>query len=585
MKKTDSSYIYFLLKFFQVKSKIYFIKAVCFLFAFSSFNSYSASAPGDCGRHFVKPKRVKLLPPEKISSLSREETYSLQPKHLFRAQPADSFQATQEDGKLGDFRLTVEQFQALNLNDLRPATLEAIASRRDVVIMIRPEQVQALDLNELSSHTVLALMNTPLNLTQKFQELDLSHWPQQDLESVRDTFSIARHLSQEQTDFIKQRKFLSQQESGEQEEALALQRKKEDVEAVRDHGLFEQAIAEEKFDREIIPFLRVSELNDNTIPMLVNALYDITQDKTPQGKKLADHVFGNLSNENIHELMQRHPHGLGDRWPTILPFIRDHGALNEVINDRLFGSAKTAEELYDSMDNMGSNFLNNLRFAELNDKVIKKIRTAVFHHPGSRLTVATSNENIAALIKRKGGLDAVSAPYTSSADGSERPVFVILFENDRLTGEIVRYVLSERPTLLEKINKDFMDRVPKDHLRAVVFGDKSSELSEPTFRTALKAVLKVDEDYHGKNIFLEVDQVEALIRNPHIISREEFDEDTEETDRNFYLNLYIYRDINRDVPEDFRDQHLTLFMAYLRSLTGESSLGVKIPGRPGIVRP
>ena len=579
---------YFILRSFQAKTILSALSAA--VFVFSPFNSYSTSRL-DCKRHFIKPKKVKLLPPEGIRSLSREETHSLQPKHFFWR--------SQAEGSLGDFRLTAEQFQALNLNDLHPETLASIASRKDVLALMAPEQIQALDLTTMPARTVLALIESrpDFDLTQKFQELDLNYWPQQDLKRVRDTLSIARHLSREQSNFIKRQWFsTSEEEDKKRQEDMALLKKSEDMEAVSDHGLFDQAIADGSFDEELIPFLRVSELNDDSIQKLVETLETLTKERK---KELTDHVFGNLSNESIRELAKRYRYGFKTKWRSIVPFIRDHGALSESVDNNLFGSAKAKEELHNNMRErmLGMNqemavTVSELRFAELSDEVIEKIRKAVFYHPSNNLTEKLSEEQIAELIKRKGGLDALTVPADSSLG---RTVFAALFEKGRLTDEIVEYALSELPALLENFDSELTSRIPKKTLKAVVFGDKSSEFSPSTFKAALKTILKVEKEHGRSFVSLGIDQVESLIRNPHIISREEFDKVIEETDRenkktwrddaesakheNFYLNLYIYEHLSgRNAPPDFRDPHLALLTAYLRSLMGEFSLKIKIPG-------
>lgn len=176
-----------------------------------------------------------------------------------------------------------------------------------------------------------------------------------------------------------------------------------------------------------------------------------------------------------------------------------------------------------------TNILRELRFAELNDEVIEKIRKAAFHHPLGHKTQQISTENIAELIRRKGVLDAVAAKYTRQ--GGEDPIFTILFKENRLTDEVVEYALLERPNFLEDLGPGSISRIPENILTAIVFGDKSSELSESTFKTALKTILEIQNRYSRKQISLSIKQIEALVRNPHIISREEFDRATEEGSR------------------------------------------------------
>ena len=69
-------------------------------------------------------------------------------------------------------------------------------------------------------------------------------------------------------------------------------------------------------------------------------------------------------------------------------------------------------------------------------------------------------------------------------------------------------------------------QIPKSTLQDIVFGDKSSELSEDTFKAVLKASLRIGERFGGgeQYVDLHTDQIERLVRNPYIISHEEFEE-------------------------------------------------------------
>ena len=253
--------------------------------------------------------------------------------------------------------------------------------------------------------------------------------------------------------------------------------------ATVDHGVFDQAIIEGNFDPELIPFLRISELNDRAFHKVFGTIHDVAM-RSEKQEELSDHIFKYLSNENVGELLQRSESnygGLGRNnfWVTIIPHIRDHSVFNEAV-DNLFGSAKTDEELSQNMNNM---VLEQLRFAELNDQVIEKIRRAAFYKmAANRLLLPL--KNIAVLIRRDGGLDAVAAPYKNRSNGEESSVFKVLFKEGRLTDEILEYILSERPAFLNDFDLKLMSRIPKDILKKVVFRDKSSELSEETFKPA-----------------------------------------------------------------------------------------------------
>ena len=505
-------------KLFQTIGRTCFISAGCLLLVFGALNAHSTD--DECRKKFIKPKKVKLLPPELLGSLSDEELYALQPKHLFLPKEGEG---------LGELRLTVGQFQALQVSHLHPKTFEQIAKRPDVLRLLRDEQVQELDLNTISPNTLSLLMNSPLaeSLSAIFQELDFSQWSKEDLEPFIKDPSIAQYMSREQSDAIKRRRFLNREQLSEQKKAQDLQRKKEDMAAVQDHGIFDQAIAEGNFDKTLIPFLRVAELNDDSVQKIINIIHEAAEKQT----ELSSHIFKHLSKENIHELVRR-----------------DH---------------RSWEEFYQVLDSLDvRNILQELRFAELNDEVIEKIRKALFHRPLSS-TNKISKENIAELIRRDGGLDAVTA---NNGSGGEYSIFTILFREKRLTDEILEYVLSERPDVLEDLGPELMSRIPKHILTTIVFGDKSSELSESTFQSALKASLKIETGrLFERQVSLSIEQMETLIRDPRIISREELDKEIEEEPSStHYYDIELYR--GRKMPKDLRGKHFKLLHKRLKSL-------------------
>ena len=579
-----------------MKKSVNFISVGCFLLAFGTFSAHSDEK---CERQFVvKPKKVKRLSPKEISSLSNETLHSLQPKHLFlkqggkqtvtpHSQPgavyASKTETSEVEGQWGDLRVTVAQFQALDLNSLHPKTFELIVSRRDVLALLSDTQVQELSLNDLSPDIVRSLMSSSLaaDLKQKFQELDLSQWPEEDLKPFIEDPSLAQHMGKKQIEAVKQRTFLSPEELKEQQEALSLQKKKSDMEAIEDHGIFNQAIANGSFDKKLTPFLRISELNDKAfIEVFYNTIHEVAM-RSDDHKELSKHIFDHLSDQNVLELLKRTENngGLnGVYWSSIIPYIRDHSVFNEAI-DNIFGSAKTDEELFST--DIGR-ALEKLRFAELNDSVIDKIRRALFLHP--EINHTKTKENIAELIRRPGGLDAAAVSYKNRSDEKESPVFTVLFEENRLTEEILKYALLERPDFLNSFKS--MSQVPKDVLIDIVFGDKSSELSEETFSTALQTGLRIERTTYGSRISLSVDQIESLIRNPYIISPEKFDEikNTEEYSRSkksYYHHATYGQSEERNMPEDFRNEHFVLLKSSLRSLLEidkDSGLHIQVIG-------
>ena len=163
----------------MIKCKLFFL----LLGFLSAFSSYSADND-ECEQKFLKAKHIKLMSPEQIRSLQEERTsvkllspeqirslqeertsvklmspkqgeqirleflgsggrevlHSIRPKHLF---------LKQEDGKLGDLKLTIEQFQALDLNSLHPKTLEYILTRPDVLNLASEAQIQDIPKNTL----------------------------------------------------------------------------------------------------------------------------------------------------------------------------------------------------------------------------------------------------------------------------------------------------------------------------------------------------------------------------------------------------------------------------------------------------
>lgn len=166
--------LFVLEKCFQTIGRAGFISAGCLLLALGALNAHSAN--GECKRKFTKPKRVKLLSPEEISSLSREETHALRPKHLFLSKKIEDW---------GDLRLTVEQFQALNINALHPETLEQIAERPVTRWLLSDKQIQELNLRTIPPGILYSLMGPPagVRLSERFkQELHPGAWSQRQLE-------------------------------------------------------------------------------------------------------------------------------------------------------------------------------------------------------------------------------------------------------------------------------------------------------------------------------------------------------------------------------------------------------------------
>ena len=370
------------------------------------------------------------------------------------------------------------------------------------------------------------------------------------------------------------------------------------MEATVDHGVFEQAIITKKFDPELIPFLRISDLNDRVV---LNVFGTIHRVATPPEKQvireaamnperqaeLSDHIFENLSNENVHELLKRSKSSYGDSdgglngnfWVTIIPHIRDHGVFNEAI-DSLFGSAKTNEELYSSQM-MSGRVLERLRFAELNNQVIDKIRSAAFHDPGSHKTMKISKENIEELIRRPGGLSAIDE---ANLENSERnsSVLTTFLHNELLTEGAMKYILSERPDLLNSVIPELLGRIPKDILTDLVFGNKRLELSEDTFREALGFILEVkNRQYNrGKYVSLSIDQIESLIENPSIISSQEFVEIEIKNRGELSHVKEIYKNSVKPggeeaAPKGYRDKHLYLLKKRLISIL-EATVGLEL---------
>lgn len=76
---------------------------------------------------------------------------------------------------------------------------------------------------------------------------------------------------------------------------------------VEDHGVFDPTIANGSFDKTLIPYLRVSELNDDSVQKIITIIHEAATEKT----ELSDPIFEHLSNENIAELVRRSRIGLG----------------------------------------------------------------------------------------------------------------------------------------------------------------------------------------------------------------------------------------------------------------------------------
>ena len=170
-----------------MKRSVSFIRAsVCFLVAFGAFSVYSDDA---CEKEYTKPKTVKLLPPERISLLSREELHSLQPKHLFLKQKGERW---------GGLRLTVEQFQSLDLNNLHPKTFKVVVSHKYVLDLVSDAQIQALDLNRFPPDILYSLMISPLaeKLSPNLQTVTLhfGRWSAQNVELFLQHSSLVQYM-------------------------------------------------------------------------------------------------------------------------------------------------------------------------------------------------------------------------------------------------------------------------------------------------------------------------------------------------------------------------------------------------------
>ena len=500
----------------------------CLLLFFVTFSSYSAGSSnensdrepiGRCEIQFLKPKQIKYLSPEQIRLLGEEMTHirqsspeqaeqirsegsfgfgtrevlhSLHPKHLF-------FKG-QKKGEWGDLKWTKEQFHALDLNLLHPQTREYILTREDVASLLSEAQVQELDLHNISPGTLRFLMSSPLaaNLRKKFQELKLYEWPQEDLEPFSQDPLLAQYMSESQIKFMKEQRFLTQEELAEEEKYLNRLRNKNAMEDVKDHSIFDQAIDEGSFEWELVPFLRISELNDQSVDNILNIIYVLAIDE--EEKELSNHVFDNLSNKNVITLAQRSPRDFeADYWNKILPHLKDHS-------------------LYDEKDS----------------------------------------------------------------------VFLVLYQRGILTDDSLEHVLSERLGLLNGFNSRIIGQIPKDTLRNIVFGDKSSELSKDTFEAALKASLEVDEGDISlrKSVYLTFDQIERLIKNPYFMSHDEFEEIRDDEKSTWFRIRNIYKNSTngKEAPEDFKDGHLTFLKKRLKSILGFAervSLFVFVEGHSG----
>ena len=98
-----------------------------------------------------------------------------------------------------------------------------------------------------------------------------------------------------------------------------------------------------------------------------------------------------------------------------------------------------------------------------------------------------------------------------------------------------------------------------------------------------KAILeKIKKDGLGhRYVSLDIDQIEALIKNPYIISREEFEKIKNEKEGSLPVWFFdgIYKNFKeRNMPKDFKDKHFRLLNERLQSLLEESSLKIEVNG-------
>ena len=132
-----------------------------------------------------------------------------------------------------------------------------------------------------------------------------------------------------------------------------------------------------------------------------------------------------------------------------------------------------------------------------------------------------------------------------------------------LTRPDVLYLVSEAQIQDLDLNPDFLNgldpqeinRIPKDILQNAVFGDKASELSETILHAILKVVVEVEEKNEIKYTYLNMDQLERLVRNPYIINPERFDR-IKNKKRIIEWENELYKDIvGKEFPKDLRVEH------------------------------
>lgn len=138
-------------------------------------------------------------------------------------------------------------------------------------------------------------------------------------------------------------------------------------------------------------------------------------------------------------------------------------------------------------------------------------------------------------------------------------------ELNSLHPKTLKYILT-RPDVLNLVSEAQIQNIPKNTLRNAVFGDKASELSETIFHAALKVVVEVEEKNGIKYNYLNIDQIERLVRNPYIINPERFDR-IKNTNRNSESENALYKRIaGKEFPEDLRVEHFRILVNRLSSL-------------------
>ncbi|MCY4512699.1 MAG: hypothetical protein OXB86_03320 [Bdellovibrionales bacterium] len=568
-----------------------------FLMVLYSVHSHSETNDQCHPQFVVKPKRVKLLSPEEIRSLKREIQHSLQPKHLF----------FKKGKKWGDLRWTLGQFQALNLNNLHPQTLEVILTRKKIALLLSGTQIKTLDLNALSPEVLQAFMMHPLGVkwSDNFQDLRFSRWSYEQLKPFMTNPALARYFNQDQIQDIKRLAETKYQDSvedsmrGEPEEKEALALRLLDKEnafnmnSVSDHGIFDIPIFDGSFDKRLIPYLRISDLSDSSVHTIMSTLYELARD-SEEHAELSDYIFSHLSNENVTQLFKRSKtdEGLGDPvWLAILPFIKDHSPFSDHIY-KLFAFRKVrdasgkavipviAHDIINAKVSDQMDWFVKIRFKDLGDNVIDMIREVLFYKPASPIIKRVSKENIAELIRRPGGLKALILAVPDEGDSEEKLVFTALFKENLLTDEIFNHVLSERPVFLWDFSTKLLSQTLIDQLENVSSKTPVSEFFKPGFSllnsgffTAFKSLWKSRIE-----TALDIDHIEALIKNPYIISSEKFQEIQRRENSQLFFYKNIYENTERKAPKGFVDGHFEYLVTRLKSLLELNALMLGVVG-------